>query len=101
MDDRGRSESSTGRPSDEPSNTRCIKCGTERAAGASGRCPVCLLEIALEEPQLLDRLGSYEIVSRLGSGGMGEVYRARDSRLGREVAIKVLADDVAGDPERI
>ncbi len=44
------------------------------------------------------RLGPYEIVSRIGAGGMGEVYRARDSRLDRDVAIKVLSDAVAGDP---
>jgi Tol biopolymer transport system component len=43
------------------------------------------------------RLGSYEIVAPLGAGGMGEVYRARDPRLGREVAIKVLSDDLASD----
>ena len=43
------------------------------------------------------RLGSYEIVGSLGAGGMGEVYRARDPRLDREVAIKVLAPQVAGD----
>jgi eukaryotic-like serine/threonine-protein kinase len=48
-----------------------------------------------------ERLGAYEIVSRLGAGGMGEVYRARDTRLDREVAIKVLPDFLAGDPERI
>src|SRR5581483_11615215 len=43
------------------------------------------------------RLGSYEILSPLGAGGMGEVYRARDTRLDREVAIKVLAAERIGD----
>lgn len=46
------------------------------------------------------RLGPYEIVAAIGAGGMGEVYRARDPRLGRDVAIKVLPPDVAADPER-
>jgi serine/threonine-protein kinase len=47
------------------------------------------------------RVGSYEIQSLLGSGGMGEVYRARDTHLKREVAIKVLPDGFAQDPDRV
>jgi tetratricopeptide (TPR) repeat protein len=47
------------------------------------------------------RLGPYEIIGPLGAGGMGEVYRARDPRLGREVAVKVLAPAVGADPERL
>jgi serine/threonine protein kinase len=47
------------------------------------------------------RLGPYEVVAQIGVGGMGEVYEARDSNLGRQVAVKVLPDAVAHDTERI
>jgi serine/threonine protein kinase len=48
-----------------------------------------------------DKLGPYEILAPLGAGGMGEVYRARDSKLDREVAIKVMPAAMARDPERL
>ena len=47
------------------------------------------------------RLGPYEIQSALGAGGMGEVYRARDTKLGREVALKVVSENFAHDPDRV
>jgi eukaryotic-like serine/threonine-protein kinase len=47
------------------------------------------------------RLGAYEIVTLIGAGGMGEVYRARDPRLKRDVAIKILPDAFTTDPQRL
>jgi len=47
------------------------------------------------------RLGPYEVIASIGAGGMGEVYRARDTKLNRDVAIKVLPDAFAGDLDRM
>jgi len=47
------------------------------------------------------RLGPYEILSAVGAGGMGEVYRARDMKLKRDVALKVLPESFATDPDRL
>ena len=47
------------------------------------------------------RLGHYEVTAKIGEGGMGEVYRATDTKLNRQVALKVLPADTAADPERL
>ena len=47
------------------------------------------------------RLGPYEITAQIGEGGMGQVYRARDTKLNREVALKVLPDSLANDADRL
>ena len=50
-------------------------------------------------PAVGSRLGPYETTAPIGAGGMGEVYKATDTRLGRTVAVKVLPEDVAGNPD--
>ncbi|HYX20269.1 MAG TPA: serine/threonine-protein kinase, partial [Thermoanaerobaculia bacterium] len=80
----------------------CGRCGAKRTGVADGVCPACLMELGLSgEVGPGDRLGPYAIVAAIGAGGMGQVFRARDDRLRRDVALKVLPATVAADPERL
>ncbi len=68
------------------------------------RLPITILAGSLWQEAVIvvgKTLGHYEILEPLGKGGMGEVYRARDTKLDRDVAIKVLPEDFATDPERL
>ena len=72
-----------------------------RAAGFLSAPATALRDEAADGPALEGRrIGSYLLTARIGAGGMGEVYRARDSKLGREVAIKMLPAHFLADPER-
>jgi eukaryotic-like serine/threonine-protein kinase len=74
----------------------------ERAGGFLDRPPMPVLRGVLAAAPLTPgvRLGVFEITGTLGAGGMGEVYRARDTRLGRDVAVKLLPSMLADDPDR-
>jgi len=80
-----------------PAAASGTRAGDPTAAAASGAPPRAPVEVSRAEAALAPgrRLGHYEIVSRIGAGGMGEVYRSRDTKLRREVAIKVLTTPLA------
>jgi serine/threonine-protein kinase len=82
-------------------STFCGKCATRLGAEAQ-RSPTITLEATAEELPLGKTLaGRYRVISQLGQGGMGKVYRAEDTSLSRHVAIKVLPAEFARDPERL
>ena len=92
-----------------PEDNTCPGCGSPLPDGRpEGLCPKCLLNLGLVESRTQlgsnltpgIRLGPYEIREQIGKGGMGEVYRATDTRLDRTVAIKVLPEHLASDPQR-
>ena len=97
-------------PSSPP--TRCVRCGIGlSAAVAEGLCPACLnraifseAELALPEEELHgqpQRIGDYELIECIARGDMGIVYRARQVSLNREVAVKILLDQVFASPEEL
>ena len=81
----------------------CPRCGAELPPeGKPDACPACLMLLGLRAGLSSGtRLGPYQILAPIGAGGMGEVYRARDDRLKRDVAIKVLPASLSTDPDRL
>ena len=81
----------------------CPRCGAVFPPGTGAEpCLGCLLQLGLESGVVAGaHLGPYEIVAPIGAGGMGDVYRARDERLKREVAIKVLPGAASTEPDRL
>ena len=76
----------------------CERTGNVAGGAGSGYNPQRLNPMALSPGS---RLGPYQVTALIGSGGMGEVWRARDTKLHRDVALKVLPDVFADDPERL
>jgi serine/threonine protein kinase len=92
----------------EPSLRREVKSLLAQEKGAEGFLEAPVLDVAAKmlsngpDQSLIGRqMGSYQVISLLGAGGMGEVYQAHDTKLGRNVAIKVLPPAFVHDPDRL
>jgi eukaryotic-like serine/threonine-protein kinase len=80
---------------------RSRDCHSDRTQRFQRQSASCVAESAVMALGVGARVGGYEILGQLGVGGMGEVYRARDTRLKRDVALKILPASFAGDPDRL
>src|SRR5262249_20289070 len=91
-----------GRDTDLRREVESLLAQESRAGGFMKRPAVAFAGTSGDSTSLIGReLGPYAITARLGAGGMGEVYRARDTKLGRDVAIKILPRLFTSDPERL
>jgi serine/threonine protein kinase len=76
----------------------CVNCGAELPPGSAG-CPNCTTQVRTKPEEALPHISGYEILQRLGEGGMGAIYLAEEKSLGRRVAIKVMAGKFSAEEQ--